>query len=243
MLFSNSGYCPICAQSAEFTSEHEWFRDFYLCSRCGTAPRQRAVVEVLNAVKPQWPRLSIHESSPCIPFFADRCPGYTSSFYFEDVPLGTYQAGQRCENLEKLTFPDDTFDVLITQDVLEHVFRPDLAVREISRVLKPGGIHLFTAPKHKDILKSYPRARQTETGEIEHIMPPNYHGNPIGDGRSLVTWDYGADFDDLLALWSGYLTSNYIIRDRALGIDAEFLDVFVMRKNSANIVPRPSIVS
>jgi SAM-dependent methyltransferase len=240
MIFSSTGYCPICAQVSEFTADHEWFRDFYLCSRCGTSPRQRAVVQVLNLIKPHWPKLCIHESSPCIPFFADRCPAYSASFFFEDVPLGTVCNGQRCENLECLTFPDESFDIFITQDVLEHVFRPDLALGEISRVLRPGGVHVFTAPKHKDLLKSYPRAKQTEAGEIEYLMPPNYHGNPIGDGRSLVTWDYGADFDDLLCLWSGYLTSNIVIRDRALGIDAEFLDVFVTRKETLNSFPRVS---
>jgi SAM-dependent methyltransferase len=236
MALSNPGYCPICAQKTYFIAAHEWLRDFYLCSRCGTAPRQRAVVEVLNAIEPQWQTLSIHESSPCIDYFAEKCPRYTCSYYFEDVPLGFAKDGRRCENLEQLTFPDSAFDIFLTQDVLEHVFRPELAVREIARVLKPGGIHVFTAPKHKTLLKSYPRARQTAAGQIEYLLPPEYHGNPIGDGRSLVTWDYGADFDDLLAAWSGYLVSNYLIRDRARGIDGEFLDVFVMRKDSVNLL-------
>ena len=113
-------------------------------------------------------KLSIHEGSPCIDFFAEKCPGYTRSFYFEDIPLGFTKDGERCEDLEQLTFPSATFDIFVTQDVLEHVFRPDLAVREIARVLKPGGIHVFTAPKHKNLLKSYPRAQQTAVGEIEH---------------------------------------------------------------------------
>jgi SAM-dependent methyltransferase len=237
-LFSNEGYCPICRQSAQFVASHEWMRDFYLCSRCGTCPRQRATVEVLNAVAPGWEALTIHESSPCIDFFRKQCPKYTLSYYFEDAPLGSMQNGHRCENLERLTFDDNTFDVFITQDVLEHVFRPDLAVREIARVLKPGGVHVFTAPKHKHLLRSYPRAKQHPDGSIEHLLPAEYHVSPIGDGRCLVTWDYGADFDDLLAQWSGYLVCNNVIRDRGRGIDGEYLDVFVMRKDAANQVPR-----
>jgi SAM-dependent methyltransferase len=169
------------------------------------------------------------------------CPQYTSSYYFETEPLGSIKNGQRCENLERLTFQDDTFDIFITQDVLEHVFRPDLAVREIARVLRPGGIHVFTAPKHKHLLKSYARARQSQDGSVEHLLPPVYHRDPIVDGPSLVTWDYGADFDDLLAEWSGYLVCNFIIRDRARGIDGEYLDVFVMRKDAGNQVPLPIV--
>jgi SAM-dependent methyltransferase len=237
-VFTNEGYCCICDQETQFVATHEWFRDFYICTRCGTCPRQRATAEVLSRVAPNWRRMSIHESSPCIDFYAQQCPGYTRSYYFEDAELGSTQGGLRCENLEKLTFPDETFDVFLTQDVLEHVFRPDLAVREIARVLKPGGVHVFTTPKHKHLLKSCPRARQEDSGRIEHLLPPEYHGNPIADGRSLVTWDYGADFDDLVSEWSGYQVSDYVIRDRARGIDAEYLDVFVMRRDENNRVPR-----
>lgn len=32
------------------------------------------------------------------------------------------------------------------EEILEHVLRPDLAVREIARVLRFGGAHVFTVP-------------------------------------------------------------------------------------------------
>lgn len=86
--------------------------------------------------------------------------------------------GVRCENLEQLTFASDTFDIFIRQDV----FNPDMAAREIMRALRPGGVHLFTAPKDQRVRKSYPRARLTENG-IGHLLEEQYHGNPVGDGR------------------------------------------------------------
>jgi hypothetical protein len=49
-----------------------------------------------------------------------------------------------------------------------------------------------------------------------------------------VTWDYGADFEERIQGWSGYCTSTFNIRDRGIGIDGEFLDVFVTRKDVAN---------
>lgn len=232
-ILENLGYCIICDDHTKFIAHHEWLRDFYLCEKCGTCPRQRSIVEVLNWVRPNWRDLNIHESSPCIRYFAEQCKGYTDSFYFEDVELGTIIDGSRCENLECLTFEDETFDILITQDVMEHVFHPDKAFEEIVRVLKTGGIYIFTAPKHKSIMKSYPRAK-IENGIIRHLLPPDYHGNPIADGKSLVTWDYGTDFDDLIRNWSGYNVSNYVIRDRNRGIDGEFLEVFVLSKDRVN---------
>jgi SAM-dependent methyltransferase len=230
----NRGYCSICEADTQFIVKHPWLRDFYVCEKCGTCPRQRAVAEILTWVRPHWRKCSIHESSPCIPFFEQQCPLYTKSYYFEEIPVGSLDpAGRRCENLEYLTFPDETFDIFITQDVLEHVFNPDKALAEIMRVLRTGGLHIFTAPKHKGILKTYQRAR-LNNGQVEHLHEANYHGNPIADGRSLVTWDYGADFDDLIQQWSGYNTCNYIIRDRRRGIDGEYLDVFVTVKEPLN---------
>lgn len=176
---------------------------------------------------------TIHESSPTLRLYAEQCAHYSYSFFFPEVPLGSHKDGCRCENLEALTFADGSFDLFITQDVLEHVFRPDRALAEIMRVLRDGGIHIFTAPKHKTLLISRQRARESD-GTTEHLLPPQYHGNPISELGSLVTWDYGADFDDLIQQWSGYNTCNFIIRDRRLGIDGEFLDVFITTKHPTN---------
>ncbi|MGQ0519368.1 class I SAM-dependent methyltransferase, partial [Bacillus sp. D-CC] len=50
----------------------------------------------------------------------------------------------RCENLEDMTFQNESFDLFITQDVFEHVMEPKKAFKEIERVLKPGGALLYT---------------------------------------------------------------------------------------------------
>jgi SAM-dependent methyltransferase len=232
---TNHGYCAICMSETTFVIEGPWLRDQYKCQTCHTIPRQRALVEVLNLLRPDWRTLVIHESSPSIWFFRDQCANYSYSYLFDGVPRGAQQDGARCEDLEHLTFSDETFDIFITQDVLEHVFHPDRALREISRVLKTDGLHVFTAPKHKSLMSSYARALLADD-QITHVQEPQYHGNPISDAGSLVTWDYGADFDDLLRQWSGYTTSTFIIRDRTRGIDGEYLEVFVTAKNAVNAV-------
>ncbi len=43
----------------------------------------------------------------------------------------------------KLPFPDAQFDVVTAMDFLEHVENPELAIKEFSRVIKPGGIFIF----------------------------------------------------------------------------------------------------
>ncbi len=50
------------------------------------------------------------------------------------------------ENALNLSFPDNTFDLLISVDVIEHVGQPERMMQEVGRVLKPGGIALITFP-------------------------------------------------------------------------------------------------
>lgn len=49
---------------------------------------------------------------------------------------------------EAIAYPDASFDVVVALDVLEHVPDHEAAVREIARVLKPGGIFVATVPAH-----------------------------------------------------------------------------------------------
>jgi SAM-dependent methyltransferase len=50
-------------------------------------------------------------------------------------------------NGEKMAFPDASFDTVLNIQVLEHTFDPLAMVREISRVLRPGGTAIFLIPQ------------------------------------------------------------------------------------------------
>lgn len=230
-ILESAGYCHCCRKRAVFSASHEWLRDHYVCTSCASIPRMRNIQYVLDTQFPGWEAKRIHESSPSNDFISRWAPDYSTSQFFPGVAPGAAGPnGVRCENIESLTYADASFDLFITQDVLEHVFHPDRAVREILRVLRPGGAHVFTAPKHKGLGPSYSRAHLKDTGEVEHRLPPEYHGNPIGDGRALVTWDYGQDFEALLSRWAAAPVVTYVTRDRSLGLDGEYLEVFVIHR-------------
>jgi SAM-dependent methyltransferase len=52
----------------------------------------------------------------------------------------------RIEDLHRLSFADGSIGTLIAVETLEHVADPFLAVREIERALRPGGIAILTTP-------------------------------------------------------------------------------------------------
>lgn len=49
-------------------------------------------------------------------------------------------------NIYALPYPDDTFDAVILSEILEHVDRDVDGLREVYRVLKPGGVVAVTVP-------------------------------------------------------------------------------------------------
>jgi len=109
-----------------------------------------------------------------------------------DAPLGSVRDGVRCENVERLTFPDRQFDLITSTGMMEHVENDIAGYREIARVLKPGGFYVFTVPYHENC-GTIIRARRLEDGSIEHLKPPEYHSDPWNpDG--VFTWrNYGPD--------------------------------------------------
>ncbi len=228
-VIKNTGYCHCCRSKTIFKSRNIWLRDHYICLKCHSLPRQRHLQYILDEYFEGWEKLTLHESSPSNKFISKYSQSYSYSQYYPDVKPGGTKKGVRCENLEALTFDDNSIDIFITQDVFEHIFNPDLAAKEIMRVIKPGGFHIFTVPKHKGISKSYPRAT-LENNKIEHLYEEQYHGNPVGDGRALVTWDYGDDFENLIYKWSNYFTETHNTRNNELGIDGEYLEVFITKK-------------
>jgi SAM-dependent methyltransferase len=139
--------------------------------------------------------LGIYEAQASGPIhnFLKDLPHYICSEYFDDIPNGTRNKdGILCENLQDLSFPDETFDLVITQDVLEHVAYPEKAFSEINRVLKPGGYHIFTIPYHEG--KKTLRRITIEEGKKTLMYPPVYHGDPLREKGAPVYTDFGEDF-------------------------------------------------
>jgi SAM-dependent methyltransferase len=89
------------------------------------------------------------------------------------------------EDLQNLSFPSEQFDIVTTNEVLEHVPSIDDALAEIHRVLRPGVYHIGTVPFCYPQNESVVRAK-IEDGVLIHLTEPEYHGNPVDERGSLV---------------------------------------------------------
>jgi SAM-dependent methyltransferase len=79
-------------------------------------------------------------SRPYVTLFDQRCAEYVGC---DEYPVDSSIV--RCP-ADRLVFGDGEFDLVFCSQVLEHVARPWAVVQECSRVLRPGGVALLTAP-------------------------------------------------------------------------------------------------
>lgn len=115
---------------------------------------------------------------------------------FSDFDPAGAPGGVRSEDLTRLSYPDATFDLVLTSETLEHVPDLDRALREIGRVLVPGGRHVFTVPLLPGVGRTFARTVVGPDGIIEHRAPPVHH--PGGDVGYPVFTEFGTDLPDLL---------------------------------------------
>ncbi len=131
-----------------------------------------------------------------------------------------------CEDLTCLTLKSNAFDLVTTNEVLEHVPSIDAALSEIFRVLKPGGWHIGTHPFLFMTKSSVVRAEMID-GRVSFKMEPEYHGNPVG-APSLVFETPGWDILDR-ARSIGFSTAHMrFVASERNGYLTENMGVFVL---------------
>ena len=133
---------------------------------------------------PALHRLAVAEVNPCgalHPILLG-LPGLAFSDYGDPV---------RSQDLQALTYADASFDLMVSSETLEHVPDIDAALGEIGRVLKPGGVHLFTVPV---IWDRETRARSVVDGDggRRPLLADSFHGRTPSPDR-LVFREYGGD--------------------------------------------------
>lgn len=209
------GLCNLCGNKGMFLGEEgRSVRESYACPHCRASLRYRDQAALmldefargrsisLRALITTgcMDGVSIYEAALQGPFVNAfrRLPGYVQSYYWPDRPTGSVdERGVRCEDLAALSLPANSFDLVITSDVMEHVYGFREALAEITRVLKPGGVHIFSIPTDWPLPERTVTRVERVNGEEVHVLPARYHRG--GDGTpSLVYHDYGSDLIDMI---------------------------------------------
>jgi SAM-dependent methyltransferase len=140
--------CPACQYRGAFVpagGSGRQRRSHARCPACGAAERHRLQIDVLDRV---LPTLSLPPEALAVHFAPEPTIGarlravygqvVTADLHGRDVDLAA--------DLRELPFEDGAVHLVYASHVLEHVDDDARAIREIRRVLAPGGIAILPVP-------------------------------------------------------------------------------------------------
>jgi SAM-dependent methyltransferase len=238
--------CPVCGRLSAATGFSDNLRETGRCRRCGSTNRNRqlALVAAQAASEQSGRAVSSLADLRALPNFVvynteaqgalhdqlHDMSGYLCSEYLgPDHEAGEVVGDTVHQDLTALSFGDESIDLVLSSDVLEHVPDPYQAHREVQRVLRPGGHHVFTVPFHfrEHTHLDDVRARLDANGQPELLADALYHDDPVRPEGVLVYTIFGLEmvvrlaelglFTRMYTLWNPY---HGIVGANALVFDA-----------------------
>lgn len=158
----------------------------------GCLSRHRAVLLVLQALLatgriPPAEQLDLYCPEALTPFAAQLrqlFPRVLGSEYMPD-PADPQRQHFPHQDLCELTLPDGCLDVVLCNELFEHLYNLPAALAEIGRILRPDGWLVSTFPfaynRADTIVKARhrPGATPSVAAEAELLMEPEFHGDPM----------------------------------------------------------------
>ncbi|MFE6995756.1 class I SAM-dependent methyltransferase [Microbacterium sp. NPDC057659] len=139
--------------------------------------------------------------------FAERVARVTATEINEDaLALSQRLAAERgirnidfsVQDVHALSFADDTFDVVHTHQVLQHVADPVQALREMRRVTKPGGVVAARDADYSGFIW-FPVLPELDEWLRLYKVAARANGGEPDAGRRLLSWARAAGFTEITA--------------------------------------------
>jgi SAM-dependent methyltransferase len=186
--------CRCCERISGFI-QHLETPDSQICLRCSANIRYE-LLAVHVRENFDIPKLDILDLDPYSPMrgLLSKSKSFTRSYFTPGgTPGSTRSDGAVMQDITCLTFADKSLDLIISNDVLEHVPAAGAAFRESFRVLRPGGAHVFHVPDEPATVQ-----RAVLEGDVVRhlVLPPEYHSDPLDTNGILAFWHFGNDLQD-----------------------------------------------
>jgi len=102
---------------------------------------------------------------------------------------------KKISNANEIPYPDEHFDLVFSDNVLEHLDEPLLVFKEVYRVLKPDGLFLFKTPNRYHYVplvasltphKFHQFINKLRGRKSEDTFPTFYKANSIGQIKKII---------------------------------------------------------
>jgi len=240
------GYCEVCDKKTEFKIERNnpkgttpMYRSTLTCRHCALMNRRRFIAALLKKLMNGGDIKDVYVYERITQFYkvmqeqlknvnlvgseylgSDKKPGeIVKKLKVQNKIINDV----RHEDALKLSFDDKSFDLVVSQDVFEHVSDINKSLKEAHRVLRNHGCLIIAIPF--TFAKTTVQRAMLKDGKIQNLLPAAYHGNPLSKNGALVFFDYGWDFLDMCksagftkAYMVGYYSLYYGYIGRALQV-------------------------
>lgn len=163
--------CPICGYVGPFRSvgPYTGIRKHAQCPRCGALERHRLLILVLRSLFEKldpsgMKMLHFAPEAFLVPFLRGKFEEYvTADLEMDGVDYNV--------DIQDLSFDDSTYDFVFASHVLEHISDDKKALKEILRILKPGGIAILSVPLVCAKTVEYPDPNPNESCHVRAPGP------------------------------------------------------------------------
>lgn len=161
--------CPICRGKARMYAPHRG-RANARCVHCGSLERHRGLWLWLQNEIPAGSRILHVAPEWGLARSLQRLPGVVYDSVDLDSPIALRHA-----DLTQLPDTDDSHDVILCNHVLEHIPDDRAAMRELRRVLAPGGFAVLQHPirdrdeTYEDFTITTPEGRLEHFQQEDHV--------------------------------------------------------------------------
>jgi len=180
--------CPFCGwQGKEFLPFGVIRRENAKCPKCGSLERHRLFYLYLKKVIPIDRKIKVLHFAP-EKILTKLFRSYNNIEYIS-ADIDASKAMVK-EDITDISFQDNSFDIIFCSHVLEHIEDDHKAMKELHRVLKPGGFAIIQVPikdefngrkinkTYEDFSVSGPEERERLFGQKDHVR---IYGRDYGD--------------------------------------------------------------
>lgn len=113
----------------------------------------------------------------------------TTSEFINGVQSGKTINGTLVQDAQHTSFNDETFDLITSNQVFEHIPEFNAVINECHRILKASGILMFAVPLYETSRTQ--RNAYIDSGNLIFLGTPEYHDSRIeGPGCTPVFWRF-----------------------------------------------------